>query len=118
MCMMLTQSIGFENFLQRRVAQIAQIMIPSDARLALVVDHVGPALDDRVFARIAHVVVPFDAPLALVVEYVATALRLTTHPKLHKNNQNWGVGSSCGTNKPPLANLSFPYEHSHIVMIS
>ena len=75
MCMILTQCIDFVNFCQRRAAQFCQI------------------------------IVPLDAPLALVVEYVATALRLTTHPKLHKNNQNWGVGSSCGTNKPPLALL-------------
>jgi len=34
MCMMLTQSIGCENFPPRRVAQIAQIMIPSDASLS------------------------------------------------------------------------------------
>jgi len=40
----------------------------------------------------------------------------TTPPKLHKNDQNWGVGSSCGTHKPPFPNTSFPYEYMYIHM--
>ena len=34
----------------------------------------------------------------------------TTPQKLPKNDLNWGLGSSYGTNKPPLPNPSFPYE--------
>jgi len=74
--MMLTQCIGFVNFSLRRIAQIAQIIVPFDAPLALVVDHVAAAsaLDERVFAKIAQIMVPLDAPLALVVDHVARAL--------------------------------------------
>ena len=35
----------------------------------------------------------------------------TTPQKRPKNDLNWGVGSSYGTNKPPLPNPSFPYEY-------
>jgi len=34
----------------------------------------------------------------------------TTPQKRPKNDLNWGVGSSYGTNKPPLPNPSSPYE--------
>ena len=76
--MMLTQCIGFVNFSLRCVAQIAHIMEPFDTPLALVVDDVAPALNERVFApgttQISQVMVPFDAQLALVIDHVAPAL--------------------------------------------
>jgi len=72
--MMLTQCIGFANFSLCRVAQIGHLMVLCDALLALVVDHVAPALDERGFAQIAQVVVPFDAQLVVLGEHVAPAL--------------------------------------------
>ena len=73
MRMMLTQCIGFVNLSPRRATQIAHIMVPFDAPLALVIDHVAITLDERVFTcgatQIAQIMVPFDVPLALVVDH-------------------------------------------------
>ena len=58
-------------------AQIAQVEVPLDARLALVVECGATALGELGFARgaaqIAQVEVPLDARLALVVECVSRA---------------------------------------------
>jgi hypothetical protein len=40
----------------------------------------------------------------------------TTRQKWPKNDLNWGVGSSYGTNKPPLPNPLFPYETLKLAM--
>jgi len=75
MCMMLSQCIGCEIFCLRRAVQIAQLMVPCDAQLIVLVEHVAPDLDERVFAQIAQVMVPCDAQLSVVlVEHVAPAL--------------------------------------------
>jgi len=42
--------------------------------------------------------------------FVEGKIWLPTPQKSPKNYLNWGVGSSYGTNKPPLPNPSFPYE--------
>ena len=55
-------------------ACVAQVAVPLDALLALVVDHVAQEVDELGFARcaslVAQVVVPLDALLALVVDHV------------------------------------------------
>jgi len=59
---------------ERVFAQFAQVMVPCDAQLVVLVEHVAPALDERVFAQIAQVMVPCDAQLVVLVEHVAPAL--------------------------------------------
>jgi len=54
MRMMLSQCIGCANFCQRRAAQIVQLIVPCDAQLVVLVEHVAPALDFRGFAQVAR----------------------------------------------------------------
>ena len=49
-------------------------MVPCDAQLVLLVEHVALALDERGFVQIAQLMVPCDAQLVLLVEHVAPAL--------------------------------------------
>ena len=47
-------------------------MIPCDAPLTALVDHVAVFLDERVFLQVAQLVEPCDALLAALVDYVAS----------------------------------------------
>jgi len=78
MCMMLIQCFGRVNLGICRAAQTAQIHEPLYAQLALAVECVATALDERGFVRgaaqIAQLVEPCDALLAVLVDHVALSL--------------------------------------------
>ena len=74
MCMTLIQCIGCVNLGNRRNALIAHLVVPCDAPLAVLVDHVALFLDERGFAQVAQLVEPCDAPLAVLVDHVALFL--------------------------------------------
>ena len=64
----------FGRVVAQLAIRVAQLLVPCDALLALVVDHVALALDVRVFGRVAQLLVPCDPLLALVIKHVALAL--------------------------------------------
>ena len=63
-----------ERGFARSAAQIAQLVVPCDALLTVLVDDVALSLDVRGFAQIAQIVVPCDALLTVLVDDVDLSL--------------------------------------------